>query len=314
MALPTIAIGVDFTEGSNRAVQAVSTLARGAPARMRLIHAFPPGKPKLSGAALRQVVASVAAAETREAVRLSRLAERLRRRGFLVETAAVEGKASATLLEQARRSKAGLIAVGTTGHKGFKGLFLGSVAQAVLRDSPVPVLVTPGRRRRGSRRAGPVLAAVDLDDTAPAVLGAAAGLASDLGVKVHAFHTLSVPFIGPAFSETGVAYSPQLLEEDEEDAAVELTKLVEPWRKGVEATTSTGIGDAATNVLALAQHIGASAIVVGRRKAGRRLGSVSAAVVQAADRPVVVVPAGFTPAKSSGSRTLGFGPAGSALS
>lgn len=310
MALPTIAVGVDFSEGSRRAVQAVATLARGSPARLRLIHAFPPGKPKLSGAALREVRASVAAAEMGEVGQLSTLAERLRKQGYDVESFAVEGKAAPTLLAQAKRSKAGLIAVGSSGHRGIKGLFLGSVAQSLLRDSPVPVLVTPARHRRGSRRAGPVLAAVDLDDTATSVLWAAAGLANDLGVKMHAFHAVRIPFIGPGFPESGIAFTPAMLEQDEEDAALRLTEILEPLRKDIEIKTSTGIGDAPTHVLALAQQLGASAIVVGRRKAGRRLGSVSSAVVQAADRPVIVVPAGFAPAKAANGATIGFAPAG----
>ncbi|MFA5944324.1 MAG: universal stress protein [Candidatus Thermoplasmatota archaeon] len=311
MAAPTIVIGTDFSEGSRRAVQAISFLARGAPARLRLVHSFPPGKPKLSGAELRRVKSAIARAETKEAAKLSTLAERLRRHGFLVETVAVEGKAAQTLLSQARRVKAGLIAVGTSGRRGVGAVFLGSVAQAVLRDSPVPVMVLPGRNRKGSRRAGPVLAAIDFDGTAPAVLAAAAGLASDLGVKVHAFHALRIPFIGPGFPDAGAAFTPDLLAEDEEAAAVELTKLVEPFRRHVDVATSCGIGDAPTHLLALAQHLGASAIVVGRRKTGRRLGSASSALVQAADRPVVVIPAGFKPAKGGGSmQTLGFGPSG----
>lgn len=66
--------------------------------------------------------------------------------------------------------------------------------------------------------------------TAPAVLAAAVGLANDLGVKVHAFHAVRVPFIGPAFPETGIAYTPARLDEDEAQAAIDLTGLAEPFR------------------------------------------------------------------------------------
>lgn len=309
MVLPTIVIGADFSEGSKKAIRTVAALARGRPARMRLVHVSPLAKPRLSGAPGRRMKEAFAAAAHREALQLSRLGDWLRAKGFTVETVAVPGKPTETLLAQAKRSKAGLIAVGTAGKGGVKGFFLGSVAQSVLRSSPVPVLVTPVRQRKGPRQSGPVLAAVDLDDTAPAVVEAAAALARDLGVKVHVTHSMPIPFIGPDFSSTGVAFDPRVFAEDEAEAARRLTALAEPVRRDVEARASVGIGDPVTALLYRAGEIGASAIVVGRRKAGRRLGSVSAALVQAADRPVVVVPSGFT----ARGGTIGFGPAGGRL-
>jgi nucleotide-binding universal stress UspA family protein len=249
----------------------------------------------------------IARAETQEVAKLSTLAERLRRHGFQVETVALDGKPAATLLSQAKRSKAGLIAVGTAGRRGIGAVFLGSVAQAVLRDSPVPVLVTPSRNRRGRRRrAGPVLAAVDLGPTSPSVLEAAADLANDLGVSLHVLHTIPLPFVGDV-PDAAMAYTPQVLAHDEESAALRLTELLEPIRARVQAETTLGLGDAPTHVLAEAVHLGAAAIVVGRRKPGRRLGSVSSAVVRATDRPVLVVPAGFA---SRQRKTLGLGSAG----
>lgn len=301
MTQPTIVIGADFSEGSRRAMQAVSVLARGAPARLRLVHAFPPAKPRLAGAPLRRVRASIAAAEMGEAAQLTHAAEALRKRGFDVETVAIEGKPAATLLDQARKAKAGLLAVGTSGKRGIGSLFLGSVAQSVLRDSPIPILVTPARSRKGPRQAGPVLAAVDLDDTGPAVLAAAASLARDLGVGVRAIHAVRIPFVAAGFPDGGLAYTPDLLEQDEADAAVAFTQRVEPLRQaGLKVKTHVVIGDAATHVFAFAQQTGASAIVVGRRKPGRRLGSTAAAVVQGADRPVVVVPRGLRASASLG--------------
>lgn len=308
MASPTIVIGTDFSEGSRRAVQAVAFLARGAPARLRIVHSFPPGKPRLSGAELRTLKASIARAETQEAAKLTAIAERLRRHGFQVETVAGEGKAAAMLLSQAKRAKAGLIAVGTSGRRGVGAVFLGSVAQAVLRDSPVPVLITPSRNRRGRRRrAGPVLAAIDLGPASASVLEGAADLANDLGVSLHVLHTIPLPFVGVAMGDSGVVLTPEVLAQDEESAALRVTELLEPIRARVKADVTIGLGDPATHVLAEAVRFGAAAIVVGRRKAGRRLGSVSSAVVHAADRPVLMVPAGFG---SKPAQTLGFARAG----
>ena len=51
--------------------------------------------------------------------------------------------ASYEILEYARRNDADLIAMSTHGRTGFRRLVLGSVAEAVLRRSPVPVVVFP---------------------------------------------------------------------------------------------------------------------------------------------------------------------------
>ena len=293
MAGPVIVVGMDFTEGSRRALQAVRFLGAQEGARIRLVHAYPKPALRMSGAEARRFKAAVAVAETDEARELSRIAEQSRRAGLEVDAVAVEGKPAQVLLAQAKRAKAGLIAVGTSGRKGVGAMFLGSTAQAVLRESPVPVLVTPARHRQGRRKAGLVLAALAFDDTDKAVLAAAAKLAEDLGVAVHAFHAVPVPFISAEFPENGIAYDPKLLERDEAEASAMLSELAEPHRMQVDVATHVGIGDPATNLIALAQQVGAAAVVVGRRKPARRFGSVSAALAHGLDRPLIVVPAGF---------------------
>ena len=295
MAAPVVVVGMDFTEGSRRALQAVRFLGAAEGARVRLVHVTPKAKLRLAGAERRTFKAAVATAKTDEAVALSRVAEQARRAGLEVESVAVEGKPAEALLAHARKAKAGLVAVGTSGRRGVGGVFLGSTAQAVLRQSPVPVLVTPARHRQGRRKAGPVLAAVDEDRAAKAVVAAAASLARDLGVPVELVHAVRIPFIGPAFPESGIAYSPEFLDRDEAEAASRLSGLAEPHRMDVEVRTRVVVGDAATHVLALAQQVGAAAVVVGRRSPGRRLGSVAAGLAHALDRPLLVVPAGFGP-------------------
>lgn len=291
---PTIVLGIDFTEGSRRATQAVEVLARAVGAHLRLVHAFPPARAALSGAPKRRLAMGIAQAELEESHQLSQVAEQVRRNGFDVAAVAVEGKPAETLLKQAARSKAGLIAVGTSGRRGVGAIFLGSVSQQVLRASPVPVLVTPSRHRPGPRRKpGPVLVALDFDACAPSLLHAAAGLAGDLGVGINVLHAMPLPFAGGSFPDGGPDLTPDLLAAQEEAAAQRLTTLVEPLRRDARVKVQLTLGDAATHILTQATASNAAAILVGRRKAGRRLGSVSAAVVHAADRPVIVVPAEF---------------------
>jgi len=48
---------------------------------------------------------------------------------------------SDTILDDARKWRADLIVMGTHGHRGFNRLLLGSDAERVLHDTPVPILL-----------------------------------------------------------------------------------------------------------------------------------------------------------------------------
>lgn len=56
------------------------------------------------------------------------------------ETLVISGDPAERVLETARGLAADLIVMGTHGHKGLSRLVLGSVAERVVRESPVPVL------------------------------------------------------------------------------------------------------------------------------------------------------------------------------
>ncbi|HVW95208.1 MAG TPA: universal stress protein [Mucilaginibacter sp.] len=63
--------------------------------------------------------------------------------GIPTEIFAPEGEIKETVLKIAREWKAQVIVAGTHGRKGLSRLFMGSVAEGILRDSPIPVLVVP---------------------------------------------------------------------------------------------------------------------------------------------------------------------------
>jgi len=81
---------------------------------------------ELRAAAHQQLDAAVAAA---------------RARGLVPETLIAEGHAAPMILAAAAAHEAGAIAIGTHGRRGLRRLFVGSVAEAVVRESPVPVVV-----------------------------------------------------------------------------------------------------------------------------------------------------------------------------
>jgi nucleotide-binding universal stress UspA family protein len=76
---------------------------------------------------------------------LAALAERLRRSVLAVEHEWAEGSAAEVILERARHGDVDLIAMATHGRGGLERLVLGSVADAVLRHAPCPVLLVRAR-------------------------------------------------------------------------------------------------------------------------------------------------------------------------
>jgi nucleotide-binding universal stress UspA family protein len=73
---------------------------------------------------------------------LAGVAGRLRARGLQVQTrVAVEEQPAVAILREAAEARAGLIALATHGRRGLSRLFLGSVADKVVRGATVPVLV-----------------------------------------------------------------------------------------------------------------------------------------------------------------------------
>lgn len=85
----------------------------------------------------KQVMAVKEAEEYLEAV-----ADRLRRQGLLnVETAVWYGAAAPAIVEAARVNHVELIVMSTHGRSGLGRLFLGSVAESVLRGTETPILL-----------------------------------------------------------------------------------------------------------------------------------------------------------------------------
>lgn len=82
-----------------------------------------------------------------------------RKRGVKAECALLESRGqpvSDVILSEAKKWRADVIVMGTHGRRGMNRMLLGSDAERVLRDAPVPVLLVRGeqaqKRRKGKRR------------------------------------------------------------------------------------------------------------------------------------------------------------------
>jgi len=79
---------------------------------------------------------------------LEKIATPLRKKGIKVDTVSIMGRAGEAILSYADRNKVKLIAIATHGRRGLgRGVF-GSVADYVLRESGLPMLVIRPQERK----------------------------------------------------------------------------------------------------------------------------------------------------------------------
>ena len=78
---------------------------------------------------------------------------RMRTAGVEANAEVAKGFPPDIVLEVAARHRADLIVMGSHGRSGLRRLFLGSVAESVLRSSPIPVLIVRGHEDRKAVRA-----------------------------------------------------------------------------------------------------------------------------------------------------------------
>lgn len=135
-----ILVPLDRSAGAEAALPVAADLARADQAVIRLLHVAPPPT---------AIVAEgrVIAYADQESERLQHIWEVYLREaarqlaGVRVEYAVRFGEPAEEILEAARESGADLIAMATHGRSGVVRLMLGSVAEAVLRRSEVPVVL-----------------------------------------------------------------------------------------------------------------------------------------------------------------------------
>jgi nucleotide-binding universal stress UspA family protein len=131
---PSILVGVDGSTAARKAALAACGLAGAIDASVELTHVFDPIYDQR-----RHVPTNIA--RTLSAV--AGLADEIEERGIEVEATPVEGFDPSPLLIRRQRDRGhSFLAVGSHGRTGIARFALGSVSSAVVRHSPVPVLVT----------------------------------------------------------------------------------------------------------------------------------------------------------------------------
>jgi nucleotide-binding universal stress UspA family protein len=158
MKLKRILVPTDFSAHSARALEHAVDLAKRFEARLIVLHSLEPihlaAPADLYGSA--PTLTTLMEGERRCAKEeLARIGGRLQKRGVAVRTVLASGTPHAAIVEAVAQLDADLIVMATHGRSGLSHLFIGSVAEKVVRAAPCPVLTVRGEedgRRRGATK------------------------------------------------------------------------------------------------------------------------------------------------------------------
>lgn len=206
-------------------------------------------------------------------------------RGRKVRTCLWRGEPQEELPKAARSLDADLLALTTHARRGLARLLMGSVAEAVVRSAPVPVLMTRPGLARPVKPLERLLVPCDGSASSLEVLSTVRELAGESGAEVVLLQVIGIPAVVPP----ELAFVPP----PEPDPAHALDELASRLaREGLRARTMVTRGSPARQILEQARAIDADLIVMttaGRKGLSRLLlGSVSESVVRRMDRAVVL--------------------------
>lgn len=151
LEIRTIIVATDLSEASQPATAYALRLARALQAQLYLIHVVPEEDLHML-TSISQLLQSTIAASLLTDVLYAEAEKQLRQlvheaqAGDLVpESLVVTGPPAETILSWANAKQAQLIILGTHGRRGLSHVFMGSVAEQVLRQAPGAVLVVPSK-------------------------------------------------------------------------------------------------------------------------------------------------------------------------
>ena len=143
-AMKSIIAPVDFSTVTPRVVDAAIKLARMAKARVVLLHVVPePAFIRNLLPAVEDVKMRKASAGRQAEKKLVELKRTFRRKYPGLEIIHRSGPAAPGIVEEARASRASYIVMGSHGRSAVRDVLVGSVAAAVIKTAPCPVLVIP---------------------------------------------------------------------------------------------------------------------------------------------------------------------------
>jgi nucleotide-binding universal stress UspA family protein len=205
------------------------------------------------------------------------------------------GKPAVEILRVAKSLPAALIVMSTHGLTGVRKLFFGSTTERVLRETTVPVLLTPANDhgptkpedvKKAVKR---ILIPVDLSPATLDQVKASSKIAAALGVPVLLAHVVE-PL---RFAVSGLPHLPNLEVERRFRAERSLSELSGCVGTNVKTEALVAYGDPAEEIAKIARDRGAGLIVIGLHASsvlGPRMGSVTYRVLCLTSTLVVALP------------------------
>lgn len=216
--------------------------------------------------------------------------------GLTASTALLEGPVAAALIDHARQQDIDLIVGTTHGRGGLKRAVLGSVADALVRKSGLPVVALrpDATALEPSDRIARIMIPVDSSKLSERVIDPATALARATGAAIVLFSAVMPLYLAGTSREPALRIDDDLLEQDRAAATLQLERMANTLRERrlavtVEVTTHE---DPAVAIVRQATRTGADLITMatnGRRGLPRiALGSVGDRVLRAATVPVLL--------------------------
>ena len=285
----------DFSPFSAHALRHALALARRFKARLKVVHVIPHVFP--SGEADYFVAPWLMTPETRQHIddELRRFLTPAREARVDHQTEVCEGDPWREIAQLAEEMPADLVVMGTHGRGGLERLFLGSVAEKLIRRLPCPVLTVcheEGRTWDAPGLITRIVCATDFSETSGEALRLALTFADGDDSQMTLLHVVeSVPDFGEALAIPHVGP----LRQDLETAAHErLRKMIEgAASEGVKITPRVVFGRAYKEILRVAAEERADLLVVGAQGHGviehMLSGSNAQHVIRGATCPVLTV-------------------------
>jgi nucleotide-binding universal stress UspA family protein len=297
----SIMVPLDGSTFGEQALPVAAALARRTGARLLLVHVLDVLIPPQYSQSVDAIEWWEGGADEAAWEYVRGVAEKLSR-GSGVQCAPVvtRGAAVPALLEQAETTDAGMIVMTTHGRGKAKRLWLGSVADAIVRQSRVPVLLvraTTPENARGEEPFEHVLVPLDGSELAEQVLPHALEVAGSNNARITLLRVVH-PWVAvvPAYAHAGIeappAYTLTLNEEQANEYLAVARNLVRGQHARVETATVTASGADAGEILeyAEANDVDLIALATHGRGGAKRLllGSVADKIVRGATMPVLV--------------------------
>lgn len=294
--MKTILVALDGSPIAEQVLPFVRLLGERLPAKLVLFTAVPPLTREVQQTYVQlRLPLEIAVHLARAEEYLSLTARPLREAGLEVLIKAQEGEPVSQILAYAQQVQADFIALTTHGRTGFARLVMGSVADRLLRSSPIPLILVKARppaARPAPPRVQSVLVPLDGSPLAEAVLPTARELAKALQVDLLLARVVSIPVAISMWPEAST-YLAAALESLRQEAQTYLSAVqADLTAKGETVRIEVCEGQPAEQLVALARRHRSLVVMATHGYSGARrlfLGSVAQRVLLTLGGPAVVV-------------------------